>query len=192
MGLKYYGFSGIIITEDNEIYSYNYYESIPKELNNKDVNYIVKNKTLSKNECKKVTKFIENEILNYQFDNVIMRDVGYDVMINYNGVKMTIANNKGWDNQLLIYDKTQKLMENILKTKENFIIKVLTKFKKLFQDNKTKQISANSNQSKNIGEIFEDELLVKYGKCNQLQHYGLKILFITDMLMIDMIMYMMD
>ena len=52
--------------------------------------------------------------------------------------------------------------------------------KNIFQDNKIKQISANLNQSKNIGEIFEDELLLKYGECNQLRHYGLKILCITD------------
>lgn len=33
---------------------------------------------------------------------------------------------------------------------------------------------------KNSGEVFEEELFRKYGKCNQLRHYGLKILFITD------------
>lgn len=33
---------------------------------------------------------------------------------------------------------------------------------------------------KNIGEVFEDKLLKKYGRCHKLLHYGLKILFITD------------
>ena len=33
---------------------------------------------------------------------------------------------------------------------------------------------------KNSGEVFEEKLFRKYGKCNQLRHYGLKILFITD------------
>lgn len=33
---------------------------------------------------------------------------------------------------------------------------------------------------KNKGEVFEKRLLKKYGKCQCLPHYGLKILFITD------------
>ena len=35
-------------------------------------------------------------------------------------------------------------------------------------------------KKKNSGEIFENNLLKKYGNCNKLIHYGLKILFITD------------
>lgn len=167
-GLKYPGFSGTIITENSEMYSYSYYERIPQEFKDKNTNYIVKNKILTEKDYKEVKKFIETEILNHQFDNVVMRDVGYDVILNYNGIKMTIANNKGMDNQLLIYDKTQKFMQKILNKKENFIIKVLGKLKNLFQNNKIKQISSNSNQSKNIDEIYEDEL-IQNSKANELQ-----------------------
>lgn len=167
-GLKYPGFSGIILTEDNEMYSYSYYERIPEELKDKNINYIVKNKELNTKDYKKVKKFIENEILTHQFDNVVMRDAGYDVILNYNGVKMTIANNKGLDNQLLIYDKTQKFMQNILNKKENFIIKILNNLKNLFQNNKIKQITSNSNQSSNTGEILEDEFIPNT-KANDLQ-----------------------
>ena len=35
-------------------------------------------------------------------------------------------------------------------------------------------------KKKNIGEVFETKLLKKYGNCNVLINYGLKILFITD------------
>ena len=41
-------------------------------------------------------------------------------------------------------------------------------------------VSNNENININIGEKFEQELLNKYGKCNHLLNYGLKILFITD------------
>lgn len=97
-----------------------------------------------------------------------MRDVRYDVMINYNGVKMSISNNKGIDNQILIYDKTQKFMQNILNKKENFIIKVLNNLKNLFQNNKIKQITSKSNQSQNTGGILEDEFIPNT-KANDLQ-----------------------
>lgn len=150
-GLKYPGFSGTIITENNEMYSYSFYERVPQELKDKNTNYIVKNKILTSRDYKKVKKFIENEILNHQFDNIIMRDAGYDVIINYNGVKMSISNNKGIDNQMLIYDKAQKFMQNILNKKENFIIKVLNNLKNLFQNNEVKQIASNSE--------IEDELI---------------------------------
>ena len=40
-----------------------------------------------------------------------------------------------------------------------------------------KNILANN---KNIGEKYEDRLLKKYGKCNELKNYGIKLLFITD------------
>ena len=143
-GLKYPGFSGTIITENNEMYSYSFYERVPQELKDRNTNYIVKNKILTDKDYKKVKNFIETEILNHQFDNVIMRDVGYDVMINYNGTKMFISNNKGIDNQILIYDKAQKFLQNILNKKENFIIKVLNNLKNLFQSNKVKQITSNS------------------------------------------------
>lgn len=35
-------------------------------------------------------------------------------------------------------------------------------------------------KNKNDGEIFENQLLKKYGKCKPLTNFGLKILFITD------------
>ena len=159
-GLKYPGFSGTIITENNEMYSYSFYERVPQELKDRNTNYIVKNKILTDKDYKKVKNFIETEILNHQFDNVIMRDVGYDVMINYNGTKIFISNNKGIDNQILIYDKAQKFLQNILNKKENFIIKVLNNLKNLFQSNKVKQITSNSK--------CENELNTN-AKANELQ-----------------------
>lgn len=155
-GLKNPGFSGTIITENNEMYSYSFYERVPQELKDMNTNYIVKNKILNGKDYKKVKKFIETEILNHQFDNVIMKDVGYDVIINYNGVKMSISNNKGIDNQILIYDKTQKFMQNILNKKENFIIKALNNLKNLFQNNKVKQIASNSKIKDELQQLIDD------------------------------------
>ena len=121
------GYRGTIITEDNEMYSYNYYIN---EFKDKKTNYIVKNKELNKRECKKVKKFIENEILNHKFNSHNIKDAGFTVIVNYNGEQMTIINNTGNGKKLLIYDKTEKLMENILNSKENIIIRFLTKLKK--------------------------------------------------------------
>lgn len=159
-GFKYPGFSGTIITKNNEMYSYNFYKRVPQELKYKNTNYIIKNKILTSKDYKKVKKFIETEILNHQFDNNIIRDAEYDVIINYNGVKMYISNNKGIDNQILIYDKAQKLVQNILNKKENFIIKALNNLKKLFQNTEVKQIASNSE--------IEDEVISNV-KANDLQ-----------------------
>lgn len=52
--LKYSGFSVKIITENNEMYSYNFYECIPQELKDKNTNYIVKNKILTSKDYKKI------------------------------------------------------------------------------------------------------------------------------------------
>ena len=126
-GFSYSGFGGLIITKNKEMYSYNFYKYVPEELENKNANYIVKNKILTNREYKKVEKFIKTEILNHQFENYSMKDAEYDVTINYNGVEMTILNNSGYGDEILIYDKAHKLMQDILNKKENFIIKFLKK-----------------------------------------------------------------
>ena len=80
-----------------------------------------------------VKKFIETKIINHKFNNRRRYDAGYNVIINYNGVKMRIENNKSFDNKRLIYDRTQKMLQNILNKKDNFIIKVFNNLKNLFQ-----------------------------------------------------------
>ncbi len=43
-GLRNAGYRGTIITEDKDIYIYQYYNNIPKELEGKNVTFISKNK----------------------------------------------------------------------------------------------------------------------------------------------------
>lgn len=160
-GLKYPGFGGMIITKDNEMYSYNYYIRIPNELKGQSTNYIVKNKVLKSKDYKKVKNFIEKELLNKQFDQALIRDASYDVIINYNGVKTELYNCTP------IYNKTTEFMKKILNQKENFIVNILNKLKNIFSNI-------------NIGEKYELNLLKKYGKCKELKKYGINILFITD------------
>ena len=114
-GLRTPGCSGTLITKNKEVYLYQYYHIIPKELEDKNTNFILKNKELNINEYNKVIKFIENEIVNKEFHDETIFDAGYNVTVNYNGTKKRIINNKGEGDNLKIYDKAQQLVDELLK-----------------------------------------------------------------------------
>lgn len=113
-GGKNSGYSGTIITENKEIYSYQYYSIIPKELEGKNVNFISKNKELNVEEYNKIKKFIENEIVDKEFYAEKIFDAGFDVIVNYKGTRKRIQNNKGVKDKLKIYDKVQILINELL------------------------------------------------------------------------------
>ena len=113
-GLQNAGYRGIIITEDKDIYEYQYYNNIPKELEGKNVNFISKNKSLNENGFSKITKFIEDEVINNEFKDEMIFDAGFDVTINYLGVRKKIKNNKGFKDDMKIYDKAKKLIDELL------------------------------------------------------------------------------
>ena len=114
-GLKSAGYSGVIITENREMYSYQYYHSIPKELEGKNVTFITKSKELNIDEYNKMIQFIENEIINKYFCDVSIHDAGFNVIVNYNGTRKIIKNNKGVNDNLMIYDKAKQLIDELLK-----------------------------------------------------------------------------
>ena len=114
-GLRYAGYSGIIVTNNQEIYRYQYYHKVPTELQGQNVNYIVKAKELNDEEYKTIILFIENEIENKQFTDQMIFDAGFDVIINYKETTKTIKNNTNFENNTGIYDKTENLLNEILK-----------------------------------------------------------------------------
>lgn len=110
-GLGNAGYSGAFITYNKEIYTYQYYQR-PSDINK---NYITKRKLLNDEKYDEITKFIEEEIIGKRFNDEKILDVGFDVLVNYNGTKKIIKNNKGLDNNPMIYDKTKKLIDELLK-----------------------------------------------------------------------------
>ena len=120
-GHEYPGYSGIIVTNNKEIYTYQYYFRVPKTLKETKVNffdsYIKKNKDLNNEEYNKIIMFIENEIVNKQFTDQMMYDAGFDLLINYNGINKNVKNNKGFGNNLGIYDKAEMLLQEYIKEK---------------------------------------------------------------------------
>lgn len=107
-GLKNGGHGGTIITKNKEVYSYQRY-NMPKEIYPGNDNFIRKDKELDSNEYNKVIKFIEDEIVNKDFQDKQIFDAGFDVTINYNGIEKTVKN----DNEL--YDKAKQLINELLK-----------------------------------------------------------------------------
>lgn len=114
-GHKYAGYSGIIVTNNKEIYKYQYYHVVPKELEGTNSNYIVKIKDLNDEEYKSIIMFIENEIANEQFTDQMIFDAGFDLIVNYNGINKIIKNNKGYGSNWGIYDKAEMLLKELLK-----------------------------------------------------------------------------
>ena len=114
-GLRHAGYSGTIITETKELYLYQYYHNIPKELESKNANFILKKKELSIDEFDKVINFIENEIVNKEFCNQRIFDAGFDVKVNYGETRKIIKNNRGTEDNWGIYDKAKHLMDELLK-----------------------------------------------------------------------------
>ena len=118
-GHEYPGYSGIIVTNNKEIYIYQYYFRVPKEVkeNEKEFwsTYILKKKDLNDEEFQKIIMFIESEIENKQFTDKMIFDAGYDLFINYNGLNMKIQNNKEHGDNLGIYDKSEMLLNELLK-----------------------------------------------------------------------------
>lgn len=108
-GLGSIGYNGKIVTQNREIYSYQYYYTMPKELEDKNVNFISKDKDLNSEEYKKIINFIENEIANKEFHEEKILDAGFEVIVNYEEIQKDIKNN------VKIYDKTRLLIDELLK-----------------------------------------------------------------------------
>ena len=120
-GLKYPGYSGTIITTDKELYEYFFYNDlVPAEFKGQKVNYITKKKDLTDREFKKIKKFIEKEIISKDYPIGRMRDVAYDVEVNYNGINKLVVNNKDDENHDGLYDKTEKLINKLINKKHKF------------------------------------------------------------------------
>lgn len=80
-GHRYAGYAGIIITKNNEIYRYQEYSIIPKELENEKVNFFMEDGSISNEVRNKLEKYIEENINNKQFPPLTILDAGWTVKI---------------------------------------------------------------------------------------------------------------
>lgn len=114
-GLRNAGKKGIIITQDKMMYEYTFYFHLTPflEKNNIPQETLFKVKELSEEEFKKINDFIKKEIINQTFKSESIFDVGYDVRGHYNNQSFSVNNNKGFDNEEGLYDKTEKLLKSI-------------------------------------------------------------------------------
>ena len=113
-GHTYAGYSGTVIRSDKELYTYQYYHRIPKELEGKNVNFITKKRSLNEKEFNKIIDFIEKEVLLNDYKDNMIFDAGYDVTVHYNGIDKVVRNNKGFGNDTGLYDKAQKIVDDLI------------------------------------------------------------------------------
>ena len=120
-GLKYPGYKGAIITADKELYVYLFYnKKVPEEFKGEKVNYITKKRNLTDREFKKIKKFIDKEIMSKDYPIGKMRDIAYDVEVNYNGINKLVVNNKGDEDDVGLYDKAEKLINKLINKQHKF------------------------------------------------------------------------
>lgn len=109
------GYGGTIVTNNKEIYKYQYYHRVPENFKEIETNYIRKVKDLTDDEYNKVILFIKEEIADKEFEDFMIFDAGWDVVVNYNGINKIIRNNKGFGDVKKIYDKAEMLIQELLK-----------------------------------------------------------------------------
>ena len=98
-----HGYSGIIITKNDEIYRYQEYSKIPKELENKNINFFIKTGVISEYTKNKLKDFFEENIKGNPFPMQRIMDAGYNVTIYLNNI-IVINNYKN------IYDDILKII----------------------------------------------------------------------------------
>ena len=116
-GHRYHGHGGIIVTNNKEVYSYQeYFNEVPdKRVERRYISIIA---YLNDKDIKKISKFIEKEIMRKEYEDHMIFDAGYDVIANYNGETKVIKNNTDRVKKKEIYDKTKKLLDKIIKKRQ--------------------------------------------------------------------------
>lgn len=106
------GTMGTLITDDKKMYVYHMYYRLPKEFQEKNIpqESVVEQKQLNNIEYQKVIKFIEQEILNKNYEYNMIHDVTYHVRGIYNGTSYDVVNNIGANG---LQKKADKLIAEI-------------------------------------------------------------------------------
>lgn len=89
--MNLHGYSGIIITKNDEIYKYQEYYKIPKGLEDKQINFFIKNGCISGHTKNKLKKYFEENIKGNFFPMQRIMDLGYNVTIYLDNI--TVINN---------------------------------------------------------------------------------------------------
>ena len=111
-GLHYPGQKGTIITANKEVYEYQFFNHIvPKYLEGKEVNYIVKTKTLTDKEYKKLINFLEKDLLLKETGIYHIHDASYkvDAKITKYGI------HKVSYNDIDLYKYVEKFIKELIK-----------------------------------------------------------------------------
>ncbi|MBR3280570.1 MAG: hypothetical protein IKI57_01810 [Clostridia bacterium] len=104
-GFEFAGYGGYCINDRKELYSYTYYHRHPQT--NINPNYIKLVKVLSDDEYNQILDFIEKTIEN-EYDPKMIKDAGYEITINYNGVYKQIIN------YMDIHDNIKNLIKSFI------------------------------------------------------------------------------
>ena len=87
------GTSGTIITKDYYVYRYHQYHRVPTYLEDKiPLEYLSKPIKLNDKTINNINKFIEENILNKEFEEVFILDASFHLTIKHNNQTITINN----------------------------------------------------------------------------------------------------
>ena len=109
------GNSGMLVTKEQELYTYTEYYDMNKELEEKNTpkSSLKLVKKLTEEEYKKITTFIEKNLLSKEIKEDFIFDAGYNLKYYYNNKIRSISNN------VELYDELKRLIEELEKGDNN-------------------------------------------------------------------------
>ena len=95
------GTSGLIVTQDKKVYYYHMYFCIPENLKDKiSLEDISEGKELQGSTYKKLIKYIEEKIINVEYENKFIFDASFHIIVNYKNKKITVNNYPEINNEI--------------------------------------------------------------------------------------------
>ena len=95
------GTSGLIVTQDKKVYYYHMYFRIPENLKDKiSLEDISEGKELQGSTYKKLIKYIEEKIINVEYENKFIFDASFHIIVNYKNKKITVNNYPEINNEI--------------------------------------------------------------------------------------------
>ena len=95
------GTSGLIVTQDKKVYYYHMYFRVPEKLKDKiSLEDISEGKELQGSTYKKLIKYIEEKIINVEYENKFIFDASFHIIVNYKNKKITVNNYPEINNEI--------------------------------------------------------------------------------------------
>ncbi len=95
------GTSGLIVTQDKKVYYYHKYFRVPEKLKDKiSLEDISEGKELQGSTYKKLINYIEEKIINVEYENKFIFDASFHIIVNYKNKKITVNNYPEINNEI--------------------------------------------------------------------------------------------